>query len=104
VSDPPIDKKKEQPKRSVSILRTSLDGAWKGVPEYNEAAAHLTLYSASGVTPLPSDSDVNDGTAVPAAYDNGCQHTSSSKFNDTSRSFLVHRDSRHFQHDHQLTI
>jgi len=32
------------------------------------------LDSTSGVTPLPlRSSDVNDGTAVPAAYGNECQ-------------------------------
>ena len=40
-----------------------------GVPEYIEAADHLILYSVSGVISLlSSNSDVNDGTANPAAY------------------------------------
>ena len=38
-------------------------------PEYNEAADHLMLYSASGVVFSSSNSDVYDGTAAPAAYD-----------------------------------
>jgi hypothetical protein len=63
--------------------------AWKGLPAYNELAAHLMLCSTSGVISLlSSNSDVNDGTAVPAAYDDGCKHISSSKFT-VSRAVLV---------------
>ena len=61
------------------------------MPEYIEAADHLMLYSVSGVSSLLlSNSDVNDGTAVPAVYNNRCQHASSSNFNDATQVLLVH--------------
>ena len=66
---------------TVSIDVLDRIGAWQGLPEYSEEAAHLILYSTSGVISLlSSNSDVNDGMAVPAAYNDGCKHTSSSKF------------------------
>ena len=61
--------------------------AWQVPPAYIEEAAHLILYSASGVSSLPSsNSDVNDGMAVPAAYNSGCERVSSSEFEDELNS------------------